>query len=201
MGPGNGSWLVHFKFLAGGQTAYKPTLFQIVSSVNREQILGLENGLWLVDSSLQRTCVNRYNILGPSKTVREWWNEEFGLVDKINVSRMWIGWILLGLENNGLWLVEHNFLASGENRIHTHTHAHTLQNNGQHMNRGIFWALAWLVDCGFWATGQPKKNVTIGPLDHWCARCRAHPTLKDVANWNYKTGLFFTIRRKDILNH
>ncbi len=34
---------------------------------------------------------------------------------------MWIGFILLGLENNGLWLVEHRFSASGENRIHTHT--------------------------------------------------------------------------------
>jgi len=112
---------------------------------------------------------------------------------------MWIGWILLGPENNGLWLVEHNFSASGEN--HTHTHPHTLQNNGQQYEHGIFWALAWLVDCGFWATGQPKKNVTIGPLDHRCARCRARPTLKDVANWNYKTGLFFTIRKKDILNH
>jgi len=39
MGPENGSWLVDSRFLAGGQTAYKPTLPQIVSSVNREQII------------------------------------------------------------------------------------------------------------------------------------------------------------------
>jgi len=147
MGPGNGSWLVDSRFLAGGQTAYKPTLPQIAS-------------------------------------------------------RMWIGWILLGLENTGLWLVEHSFSASGENRIHTHTLTHTrYKTMASSMNREFFWALVWLVDCGFWATGQPKKNVTIGPLDHQCARCRACPTLKDVANWNYKIGLFFTIRRKDILNH
>jgi hypothetical protein len=38
MGPGNGSWLVDSRFLADGQTAYKPTLPQIVSSANKEQI-------------------------------------------------------------------------------------------------------------------------------------------------------------------
>jgi hypothetical protein len=166
MGPGNGSWLVDSKFLAGGQTAYKPTLPQIVSSVNREQILGLENGLWLVDGSLQRMCVNRYSILGPLKTVRDWWNEEFGPVDKINVSRMWIGWILLGPENNGLWLVEHSFSSSGENRIHTHTHAHTLQNNGQQYEQGNFLGPCvigrlWLL--GHWTTQKECDHWTIGP--------------------------------------
>jgi hypothetical protein len=171
MGPGNGSWLVDSRFLASGQTAYTLMLLQIVSSVNREKqfgprkwfVIGLDSRpvghtshtLVVMSNCLHRTCVNRYNILGPSKTVRDWWIEEFGPVDKINVSRMWIGWILLGLENNGLWLVEHSFSASEENRIHTHV---TKQ-----------WPAVWIGNCFFgpcvigrlWLLGHwtTKKNI------------------------------------------
>jgi len=164
MGPGNGSWLVDSKFLAGGQTTYKPTLPQIVNSVNREQILGLENGLWLVNGSLQRTCVNRYSILGPSKTVRDWWNKEFGPVDKINVSRMWIGWILLGPKNNGLWLVEHSFSASGENRIHTHTHDTCYKTMASIWTGEFFGPLC---DWSTVAFGPLDNLKRMWPLDHW----------------------------------
>jgi len=121
-------------------------------------------------------------------------------VDKINVSKMWIGWILLGPENNGLWFVEHSFSASGENRIHTHARTHT------HVTKQ--WPAVWtgeffgpLHDWSTVAVGPLDNPKRMWPLDHRCARCWARPTLKDVANWNYKTGLFFTIRRKDILSH
>lgn len=106
----------------------------------------------VMSNCLHRTCLNRYYILGPSKTVRDWWNEEFGPVDKINVSRMWIGLILLGLENNGFWLVEHSFSASGENPVHTHMRYKTMASS---MNRGLFFGL--LRD---WST------VAFGPLDN-----------------------------------
>jgi len=111
---------------------------------------------------LQRTCVN--NILGPSKTVHDWWNEEFGPVDKINVSRMWIGWILLGPENIGLWLVEHSFSASGENCLHTHARTHVIKQ----------WPAVWtwnffgpLHDWSTMAFGPLDNPKRMWPLDHW----------------------------------
>lgn len=106
----------------------------------------------VMSNCLHRTCLNRYYILGPSKTVRDWWNEEFRPVDKINVSRMWIGLILLGLENHGFWFVEQSFSASGENRIHTHRRYKTMASS---MNRGFFFGP--LRD---WST------VAFGPLDN-----------------------------------
>jgi len=110
---------------------------------------------------------------------------------------MWIGSI-----ENGPWkwiIIGRTRLFSQWRKPHTHTHTrmHTrYKTMASSMNMEFFWALAWLVDCGFWATGQPKKNVTIGPLHHWCARCRARSTLKDVANWNYKTGFFLLLEER-----
>jgi hypothetical protein len=188
MGPGNGSWLVDSKIL--GQWTNCLTRWRNLKSsvVWIGKILGLENGLWLVDvrfpatghtshthvivmsNYLHRTCVNRYNILGPSKRVHDWWNERFGPVEKINVRRMWIGWIRLGLENNGLWLVEHSFSASGENRIHTHTHTHTDVTKK--------WPAVWIGACFFgpcvigplwlfWATGRPKRTSSEDQKFDW----------------------------------
>jgi len=72
-------------------------------------------------TSIERVWIGTA-FLGPRKRFVIGGTKNLGQWTTINVSWMWTGWILLGLENNGLWLVEHSFSASGENHIHTHTH-------------------------------------------------------------------------------
>ncbi len=86
---------------------------------------------------------------------------------------------------------------------HTHTRAptHVTKQWPAVWTRDFFGPLHDWSTVAFGPLDNPKRMWLLDQFDHRCARCRARPTLKDVANWNYKTGLFFTIRRKDILNH